>query len=168
MKSIYRRLPSALRAVLPWFIICVCFVVLTGCIWIPTFEHGVDNSQKDFRGMVGDEKSKRPIRPNGIQQQQVLSLLGLPFYASKDGKTIYYIFNTEDGLWIAPECFAVAPVESNVHMLRLNFDDAGTLVKWDAKYKSASAPDNFWAQPYQIVDEFKDDKQNSNDIKRGL
>jgi hypothetical protein len=131
MVSRYQRLPSAFRAVLPWFIICICFVVLAGCIWIPTFEHRTDTSQPDFRNMVGEENSKRLIRTGAIQQKQVFALLGPPQMASVAGRAIAYVMYTKKGIWVSPLCFRAWPAEQHVYVLRLIFNDHDTLIKWD-------------------------------------
>jgi len=80
---------SLRRLALPAVIAIGLMWLLAGCglgIYLPIPEH-VQAGKTDFRGMVGDAQSSRPIRPLKTTRAGVRALLGEPDYQTADGKT---------------------------------------------------------------------------------
>jgi hypothetical protein len=106
------------------------FWLLLGCFYFPTFGVRMNKSQPDFRDKIGDEKSKRPIRPGAVRKEDVIRILGQPQFASDDGSAIAYALDTERSAWVWPMCFTAVPAQTRTYGLRLSFGDDGVLNKW--------------------------------------
>src|SRR5882724_9550306 len=102
-------------------LLAICGVwLLVGCIYLPIPEHQIDSKQKDFRGLLGDADSRRPIRPRHITRGEVVAILGPPPFATQDGRSIAYTVKTENGLFIWPTCFVVQSAGGSVYAVRLS------------------------------------------------
>jgi hypothetical protein len=102
--------------------------LLVGCIYIPLPEHKVGDG-KDFRDLVGEAHSTRPIRA-GIARSAVERLLGKPEHVSSDGRVIRYTIYTEKSFVIWPLCFSAGPDVQKGYALALEFDEKDMLVGW--------------------------------------
>jgi outer membrane protein assembly factor BamE (lipoprotein component of BamABCDE complex) len=77
--------------------------MLAGCFYLPTFEtvHVDENHPgKDVSGLVGSADSHRPLHVGSATRTQVTTLLGPPAQTSQDGGTIYYTWETQQGIWV--------------------------------------------------------------------
>lgn len=75
-------------------------------------------------GKPGDEK--RPIHVGRSTRRDVIGVLGVPRFGSRDARSIVYLYNVRVGYLLNPLCFrADRLLESRYLVLR--FGDAGTL-----------------------------------------
>ncbi|HET6249775.1 MAG TPA: hypothetical protein VFE47_18945 [Tepidisphaeraceae bacterium] len=127
----HRTSPPKLRRriILPIFLALVGAFFLIGCIYLPIPEHKV-GAEPDFRPMLGDENSARPIRNGAITRAQIMQRLGPPPFRSADGRAIGYTISTETGFAIWPTCFFAGPDQSGAYAVRLDFDEHGILKNW--------------------------------------
>lgn len=148
------------RAVLPVIASAIGVWLLVGCFYVPVPDQRTDKKQPDFRDMIGDAKSDRPIRPGAITRAAILAKLGPPPYVSKDGKTIAYTLETVRGAWIWPLCFHGYPQSQRAYALGLHFDRNDVLVDWKIVHVDESFP---WLQiaPLRIHAQDAIDRMNS-------
>jgi hypothetical protein len=126
--------PSIRRLVLPAAITIVLLWVLAGCglgIYLPIPEHA-QAGKTDFRGLVGDAKSSRPIRPMTITRAGVVKILGAPDYQEDGGKTIGYVLRTYAGYYFAPLCFQ-GTGSGKWYRLRLTFGAGDVLTDYSVE-----------------------------------
>jgi hypothetical protein len=128
------------RRALPVLLITLGICLLTGCFYLPLPEHPTadpsERGQKksllaDFRHILGDYRSKRPIRP-GTSRAQVLALLGKPD-ANSTQDQLFYTLLAQRAVWVAPLCFSAVDAQLRGYALRLTFD-GDTLVRWDLSH----------------------------------
>lgn len=137
-------LPIALLVPLVW--------MMTGCLYIPFFEHRID-SGPNVRALVGNADSDRPIRPGHVTKAQVIALLGEAPWISYDGNALGYLTRTSMGSWVWPLCFTAEPADSKTYVVRLVFDKQGDLVHYDWADASRSIP-LIDLVPPRLADEF--------------
>ena len=123
-----------LKHTLPIVLILSGVYLLVGCIYIPTF--GLSKDGKDFRGLVGEARSHRQIRPGNATRSLVIQLLGEPKLASSDGLTIAYELSTMDGYVIWPLCFDQSSAVKTRYLLRLKFNSGGRLESYQVRNQS--------------------------------
>jgi hypothetical protein len=122
-------LPIALLVPLIW--------MMTGCLYIPFFEHRID-SGPNVRALVGPAGSDRPIRPGHVTKAHVIALLGEPRWMSGDGNALGYETDTSFASWVYPLCFfAAEPADARTYFVRLVFDPGGNLLRYDWTHVSA-------------------------------
>jgi hypothetical protein len=154
MNAQHSRWRSILRFASPIVLIVASVMVLTGCFFVPWPEHRRDKNQPDFRDMVGDSNSNRPIRTGAITRSQVLRLLGDPPYASADDRAVAYSLNTESGAWVYPLCFSAEPAAEDIYVLRLEYDEHDVVAKWDIVHDSIRTLFNLngYVYPQPLID----------------
>ena len=124
-----------LKHALPIALILSGVYLLVGCIYIPTF--GLPKDGKDFRGLVGEARSHRQIRPGNATRSLVIQLLGEPKLASRDGLTIAYDLSTMDGYVVWPLCFDQSSAVKTSYRLRLKFNAGGQLQSYQVRNQSS-------------------------------
>jgi len=124
------------RYILPLSLLAIGLLMLTGCIYIPFFDVPDNPAQKDFRPLIGDANSNRPIRPYHITRQQVMALLGPPPYASADNTAIGYHYIVTNGYWFAPLCFYIGPGSKKGSIVRLVVDKHDRLQRIDYHFNA--------------------------------
>jgi hypothetical protein len=108
------------KIVLPALLIVAGVYLLAGCLYIPTFE-------KPQKGMqippdqVGDAKSDKPLRVGSATRSDVEQILGLPMFATTDGRQVAYSYRVVNGLWVYPLCFSAEPQTAS-RALVLSYD----------------------------------------------
>jgi len=108
--------------------------MLAGCFYVPVREHPSKNfftgrTEKDFRGLLGNAGSNRPLRP-GMTRAQVLALLGSSAPQSPQDQVLYTLV-MERAVWFEPLCFRSVSAAETGYALRLTFDANDVLVRWD-------------------------------------
>jgi hypothetical protein len=114
----------AVGILLPAVLILAGILVLTGCLFIPTFNttlHGTNVAAK-----VGDAKSSRPIRVGFATREQIIATFGKPPYMDDTGMRIGYAWTVKNGVWIYPFCFTGRDQIGN-RGIELDFDEHGVL-----------------------------------------
>ena len=135
------------RRILPMMLAMAGLWLLAGCFYLPLPEHRSENAKKDFRKLVGDANSKKPIRAGHITRAEVIAVLGPAEYASDavpvavynqpdpvastDHSAIGYVLRTEGGAWVWPLCFTAWPDKQTKYELRLVFNEQDVLDHWD-------------------------------------
>ena len=120
---------STLRRSLPALALIVVGIWLTsGCIYIPTFNATVTG--KNAANSVGQAGSKKPITPGTSTRDQVLKVLGKPFYQTSDGHYLVYSWERRKGILIWPLCFHGAP-EDISYAMTLEFAPEGLLTAFN-------------------------------------
>ena len=109
--------------------------LLVGCIYIPTFGRVVGG--KDVSKQVGGERSKAPLRPGSATRDDVVRVLGQPFFTESKGQALAYTWKIQHGFVSYPLCLFQGDAIYGQRTLVLRFDDAGVLrsydvLKWDA------------------------------------
>ena len=117
------------RQAIPTILALVGAVLLIGCIYLPIPEHKV-GPEKDFRNLMGDSQSNKPIRPGAITRSQVMAMLGKPALISADGRRLGYAIETHRGIGIWPLCFSAGAYTQYGYAVRLEFDEQGNLVDY--------------------------------------
>lgn len=126
-----RKLRIIRDIILPAFLLLPLLLFLTGCLYIPWFEHRLDASHANPRALIGPANSGQPIRPGAITRSEVESLLGPPAYATFNYRSEVFIERSGYGFWFAPLCFATAPADEKVYAVRLDYDEHGKLISYD-------------------------------------
>jgi hypothetical protein len=88
---------------LPVMLILVSLLVLTGCLFIPTFNPTVQGT--NVAAKVGDANSHRPIRVGFATREQIIAMFGKPQYSDDTGLRIGYAWIVKNGVWVYPFCF---------------------------------------------------------------
>ena len=110
-------LPAALAAAGAW--------LLVGCVYIPMFgrvSHGTDVSTK-----VGDERSRRPLRPGRATREDVVRILGEPWFISSSRREFAYGWGVTDGYLFNALCPPESQTFRASRSLVLRFDERGVL-----------------------------------------
>jgi hypothetical protein len=115
------------RSLVPLALIALCIWLTSGCIYIPTFN--MTATGKDATQSVGNAGSKMKITP-GATRDQVLRVLGKPFFSTSDGQYLVYSWERRKGILIWPFCFQ-ASVEDQSYAMLLEFDPQGLLSSFD-------------------------------------
>jgi hypothetical protein len=132
------------RRWLPLLLTAIGLWGLAGCLYLPTPERPADRDEKDYRGLLGDAKSRKAIRPGLATKASVIALLGQPQYVSADGRDIAYEYEVAGGILVYPLCFEATAAQGRMYGVRLHFDDDGVLVDWT----TARANRNFAIYPW--------------------
>jgi hypothetical protein len=119
------------RCAWPVLLLVLGLWLLAGCLYLPIPEHLTNNTQKDFRKLVGDGNSKRPLQTGRAMRQQVFALLGPPPYASYDDRSVAYVLETESGGWVYPLCFTATANRRRIYGLRIDFNEQGNMEGWE-------------------------------------
>ena len=115
----------------PIALIGVSLWLLVGCLYITTPEIVYrTGSKKDFRSLVGEPGSGKPIVVGKITRSGIEALLGPPPYESTNHLRVAYTINVQKNILIFPLCFEVVSDESEAVGLDLTFDDDGMLLRW--------------------------------------
>jgi hypothetical protein len=122
---------SRIAVLAPLAIIGISLWLLIGCIYIPTPKilH-LSGSRQDFRPLVGNAGSDRPIVSRRISRAAVEAILGPPPFVSENRRRSLYVIHVKKDLWIMPLCFSVADINDEATGLLLNFDETGMLDDW--------------------------------------
>jgi len=116
----------------PLALIAASLWLLVGCLYIPTPEIVYrTGSKKDFRPLVGEPGSGKPIVVGRISRAGVEALLGLPPYISSDGRRAMYVIHLDKDIVFMPLCFTFAHASDHAVGLILNFDEVGLLKSWE-------------------------------------
>jgi hypothetical protein len=126
--------------VLPLAILAPLLFLLVGCIYVPWFETRRNAAQVDFRPMLGDARSRKPIRPGAITRSQIEGLLGSPPYVSIDGRAIGYELRTITAVWVYPLCFVADHANVRDHVVKFTFNSAGQLLRYEVATNDAFCP----------------------------
>lgn len=123
-------LRHCIRILPPLFLIALGLWLLSGCIYIPTFDSVKQgrNASKE----VGDARSKKPLRVGLASRDEVLRILGQPPLITEDRSKFAYTWEVTRGVWIMPLCFDTRSIEGH-RMLVLSFDSAGILRDFGVK-----------------------------------
>ncbi len=135
------------RGWMPVMLIGVGVYLMAGCIYVPTFQLPKDG--KDFRKLVGDANSRKPIRPGFASRAAVLAALGEPKQSTRDGRTIAYAFRATDGYWVWPICFYAGPAHTD-YRVRLTFNDRDDLVHYEVDTMSNGGSMGIMSFPQQF------------------
>ncbi|HET6249773.1 MAG TPA: hypothetical protein VFE47_18935 [Tepidisphaeraceae bacterium] len=122
-----KTLRRYVKIAIPISAIVVGIILLAGCLYIPLPEHKV-GPETDFRELIGDPHSGRPIRAGAISRASVEQLLGKPQYISDDRRVTGYTVTTDGSFVIWPTCFVAGPDRISAYALRLEFDDRNMLI----------------------------------------
>lgn len=115
-----------LRVLVPIVLSGWGFGMLSGCLFIPTFDKVVDGENVAKR--VGNAESDRPVRVGQTTRDEVVRVLGLPSHASPDGRLAVYTWKVRNGLIVWPLCFQ-AYSQFGARGLELRFDPTGVLLE---------------------------------------
>ena len=118
------KLTRAIRITAPLALISVGISLLSGCLFIPTFNRTLEGT--DASAKVGDAKSRKPLRVGSATRDDVIRLLGAPQHISEDGSVVAYTWKVLNGVWVWPLCFT-AENEEGARALILRFDQANML-----------------------------------------
>ena len=138
--------------------------LLTGCYYIGTYHFPVkeesigpvaisvvttDHDAKylqlpntvDYRELVGQRDSSKPIRPNTISKPEVIKQLGTPWLVANEGRTVAYVYIVKHSVWVHPLCgFQTDPGTSRAFGFRLDFDQDDFLK--NVKIETQDDPDS--------------------------
>lgn len=113
--------PAHRRLVAPLLFIVVGVWLLTGCVYIPTFGRRV--SGIDATRYVGPAHSSKQLCMDRATRDDVLRVLGRPYYISSDERAVVYWWRIQNGLTVWPLCFGGYPVYGErTLVLRFNTD----------------------------------------------
>ena len=119
-----RVLRFGLGILLPALLIVAGILVLTGCLFIPTFNTTIQGTNVGAK--VGDAASGRPIRVGFATREQIIAMFGKPPYMDDKGRRIGYAWTVKNGVWIYPLCFTGRD-QIGDRGIELDFDDHGIL-----------------------------------------
>ena len=119
-----RRGVKGVKLAMPITLVVVGVWLLTGCIFIPTFDKTIRG--RNVSEYIGSAKQARPIRLHAATRNDVLRILGEPHFASPDSTRIAYVWYVRNGMWLWPLCFTAFPQDGSRALL-LTFDEAGVL-----------------------------------------
>jgi outer membrane protein assembly factor BamE (lipoprotein component of BamABCDE complex) len=124
-------LPTLLAAAGVW--------LLVGCVYIPTFGRVVHG--KDVSKTVGGEGSRAALRPGEATRDDVLRVLGKPYYAESTGHALAYNWRVQQGFFWYPLCLFAADGIYGERTLVLRFNDDGLLRSYEVfKKDQARSP----------------------------
>src|SRR4051812_11582768 len=89
---------KTLRLAVPVSLALLGAGLLSGCLFIPTFNATIEG--KNVAGEVGDADSRKPARVDHATIQDVYRVLGPPQYATDDGLRVAYSWRVLNGYWI--------------------------------------------------------------------
>jgi outer membrane protein assembly factor BamE (lipoprotein component of BamABCDE complex) len=113
--------------------------LLVGCVYIPTFGKVVRG--KDVSKKVGDEGSRAPLRPGAATRDDVIRVLGRPYYEESTGHALAYNWRVQQGFFWYPLCLFAADGIYGERTLVLRFDDEGVLRSYEVfKKDQARSP----------------------------
>ena len=115
------------RLLLPATLAGVGVYLLVGCIYIPTFK-GV-KSGKNYYKLVGDAKSRKPVRVGRSTLEDALRILGAPFSRKGDGEALAYAWTVQTGVAVWPLCFHAESMQG-YRTLVLRFDATRQLASY--------------------------------------
>lgn len=129
------------RAILPAVLLATGMLCLVGCIYIPTFSHGLNQHVVGpgrevlvgpFAPPSGEDPAKDPsihhFRTGTTTRDAVLAALGKPSLVTPDGRSLLYGQERRDGYFVFPLCFFYTEPDDNGYFVRLNFNSAGILI----------------------------------------
>jgi hypothetical protein len=133
--------------ILPITLLVPLIWLMTGCLYIPFFEHRLDTGP-NIRALVGTADSARPIRPGHITKERVIALLGEAHWISDDGNALGYETTTGFSSWVYPICFfAAEPADARAYVVRFVFDKDGNLQRCDwAQESEYVGPNLLWGE----------------------
>ena len=100
---------------------------------------GQKKGEKDFRDLLGDAKSKRPIRAGAIVRSQIIKLLGEPPLISDKGDSIGYEFTAVRSVTVYPLCFFISePSSERRYAVRFEFDRDDLLQSWRTEQEDST------------------------------
>ena len=160
--EILSRERTRIRRLLPYALTLLGLWLLAGCFYLPLPEQQVAPKQKDFRPLLGEINSNRPIRP-GVTRAQVTALLGPASQQYSDGSLIYALA-TKRAVWVYPLCFQAAPAWERGYALRLQFDEHDTLSRWELADADERRDFPWPGVPFQVRGKAMNNL-NSKDVK---
>ncbi len=92
------------RLFIPIVLCLTGLLLLTGCIYIPTFGVSIDGTSNLGR-KIGNSHSTKSIRVGISTRAEVEKLFGPPIRSSDDGRLTAYRWKTRDGIFFLPICF---------------------------------------------------------------
>ena len=123
-----RRLTAIL---LPMSLIALSLWLLVGCLYVPTpTSMHLTGSTKDFRPLIGDEQSRKPIVAGRVTRAKVEAILGRPRFASRDRSRAMYVIHLKQGIITYLLCFTVTDYYDRGVGLLLTYDANGRLQSW--------------------------------------
>jgi hypothetical protein len=126
----YRKLRPVRDLILPASLIVMLVVIMTGCIYIPTWDHTLlTGTKSDFRGWTKEHQSQKQEQLHAISRAQIESLFGQPAFASASGSCVAYVMGTEHNIIVYPLCFGAGFGEGDVQVLKLVYDKDNHLKK---------------------------------------
>ena len=150
----------SLRRIALCILLFVGFALLSGCIYvqvrIPTADEPIPsvwddsganmgvrlNNATDYRKLIGDARSDKPIRPGAVNKTDALKQLGGPWMTSPDGRSVAYVYIVKKSRIVFPLCgFATGPGASRAYGFRLDFDQANLLT--DVKMETEDDSDSY-------------------------
>jgi hypothetical protein len=151
----------------PLALIAVSLWLLTGCLFIPTpnvvYRTG---SKQDFRALIGEVGSGRPIVAGRISREEVEALLGPPPFASANRRRVMYVIHEKNGIWIFPLCFTATNNTDNAIGLLLNFDDRQVLQRWTELDDGTAGFSFSDARPYGPLAAFTIERRGTEGLKK--
>jgi hypothetical protein len=113
--------------------------LLVGCVYIPTFGRVVRG--KDVSKKVGGEESRAALRPGRATRDDVLRVLGRPYYEESTGHALAYNWRIQQGFFWYPVCLFAADGIYGERTLVLRFGDDGVLRSYEVfKNDQARSP----------------------------
>lgn len=113
-----------LRVLVPILLSAWGLALLSGCLFIPTFNKTTEGT--NVSGEVGKPGSKAPLIVGRARREDVVRVLGTPHYASPNGSRAVYNWKVLNGIWVWPLCFQ-AYDQDGARALVLEFDRSGVL-----------------------------------------
>ncbi len=106
-------------------------LLLGGCFAVPGGERLADSKQVDFRPLVGERNSGRPLSVGRVGREDVVKALGPPELTSRSGPAIGYELDTVSGYWVVPFLLSLNDANAHGYVIRFRFDPDGRLCGYD-------------------------------------
>lgn len=113
-----------IRLIAPLALLAAGVYLLVGCLPIPAPKSPIRG--EDASTKVGKADSRKALRVSRSTRDDVLRVLGRPYFESADGRALVYSWSVRNGFAVWPLCFSAASVEGE-RTLVLRFDDRAVL-----------------------------------------
>ncbi len=125
----------SVRRALPFVLIVIGLWLLSGCIYVPMFNHTIGG--KDATKYVGPSDSNAKLRVGLSSRSAVIRVLGKPFFATDDHRYVVYSWRKRKSSQIWPLCFTIAN-DDTAYAMTLEFDALNQLVASRVEHRDPS------------------------------